>query len=93
MLANLTESIAKVASLGWLKQLRYTVLPVTQLSSGGSVPGRELFSDVLMVALLCEAMHQLKPETPLRAIATLWVALLTELLRVANIQTSGGITQ
>jgi len=93
MSENLTQLVAETASLGWFKQLGCAVHLGTQLASGGSVPGRELFSDVLMVALLCEAMHQLKSETPLRAIATLWVALLTELLRVANIQTSRGITQ
>jgi hypothetical protein len=93
MFANLTESIAKAASHGWFKQLGYAVRPVTQLSSEGSVAERELFSDVLMVAQLCEAIHQLKPDIPLRAIATLRVALLTELLRVVNLPTSRGITQ
>jgi hypothetical protein len=61
MFANLTESITKVSSLGWLKQLGYTVLSVTQLSSGGSVAERGFFSDVLMVALLCEAIPQINP--------------------------------
>jgi hypothetical protein len=61
MFANLTESITKVASLGWLKQLGYTVLSVTQLSSGGSVAERGFSSDLLMVALLCEAIRQINP--------------------------------
>lgn len=94
MFANLTEPITKMASLSWLKQLGYTGLPVTQLSFGGSVAEREFFSDVLMVALLCEALHQLIPDIPLRAIANLRGALqLIVKLNMANLQTSVDITQ
>ena len=61
MFANLTEPITKMASLGWLKQLGYTGLPVTQLSFGGSVPEREFFSDVVLVGRLREAIRQINP--------------------------------
>jgi len=83
-----------MASLGWLKHLGYMGLPVTQLSFGGTVAEREFFSDVLMVALLCEALHQLMPDIPLRAIDNLRGALqLILMLNMANLQTSSGITQ
>lgn len=94
MFASITESIAKVGFLGWFMHLSYAVRPVTQLSSWGSIAERELFTDVLMVALLYEAVHQQIPDIPLRAIPTLRGELQPiGKLNMAILQTSKRITQ
>jgi len=61
MSENLTQLVSETASLGWFKQLGCAVHLGTQLASGGSAAERGFFSDVLMVALLCEAIPQINP--------------------------------
>ena len=61
MFANLTESIAKAASLGWFQELGYGVLPGPQLAPREPAAERDLFSDVVFGARLHEAIRQINP--------------------------------
>lgn len=61
MFANLTESIAKAASLGWFQELGYGVLPGSKLASEEPAVKRDSLCDVVLEARLCEAICQINP--------------------------------
>ena len=61
MFANLTESIAKAASLGWFQKLGYGVLPGSKLASGVPAAKRDSLCDVVLVGRLHEAIRQINP--------------------------------
>jgi len=61
MLAHITESIAEAASLGWLKQLGLRCFLVLQLAPEEPAAELDLFSDLVLVARLREAIRQINP--------------------------------
>jgi len=61
MFANLTESIAKAASLGWFQELGYGVLPGPQLAPREPAAERDSLCDVVLEGRLYEAICQINP--------------------------------
>ena len=59
----LEESMAEEVALGWFEKLGYAVLPGPQLAPGEARAEREIFSEVVLVGRLREAIRQLKPAT------------------------------
>jgi hypothetical protein len=61
MFANLTESIAKAASLVWFQELGYGVLPGSKLASEEPAAKWDSLCDVVLEGRLYEAICQINP--------------------------------
>jgi len=58
---SLNEAMVAEEALGWFQVLGYAVIPGPQLAPGELAAERGSLCDVLMVALLCEAIRQINP--------------------------------
>jgi hypothetical protein len=56
-----TESMAEAAALGWFKELGLRCSPVLQLAPGEPAAELDLFSDLVLVDRLSEAIRQINP--------------------------------